>query len=403
MALEKKLLIILDPTEALNPRASELKLNEVAVMMDKNWTLHVISSQKTQYENLSCNYQVHKARMLSSSDSILSRLLYLTFSVYLGVRLVREHKIPIILAKEGHLVHGLLCLTIKNLTGAKCIIRVNENSVLELLLFIKRIRTPLLSGMTFLRIVETISGKMETYVFKHADWIMTQGPMDVQRIKKVTNNVSFVPLWVDAQKFRPLTRNEKDELKTTLIKVDSKTKVFLFVGRLHLEKDLDTLLHAFRKLLDTRSDVMLAIIGTGPEEERCKKLVTRLAIMNRVKFLDYIPHDELPKYYNAADVYVLSSIWEEWSNTVMEAMACGLPVIATDVGGNSYLVRNKITGFLVPPKKPSVISDKMNYVLDHPEESARISIQARLEVEKYSKESTGEIYKTVITQVIGRS
>lgn len=78
-----------------------------------------------------------------------------------------------------------------------------------------------------------------------------------------------------------------------------------------------------------------------------------------------------------------------------------MPVIATDVGGNSYLVRNKITGFLVPPRNPSALDGIMEYILDHPEESARISSQARLEVEKYSKESTGEMYKTIMTQVIG--
>lgn len=401
MVLEKRLLIILDPTEALNPTGSELKLNEVAVMMDKQWTLHLIGSQETRYENLRCNYQVHKVRMVSGPNSILSRAFYLIFSIYKGAKLVKKHKIHVILAKEGHLVHGLVSLAIKKLTGTRCVVRVNENSVLELLLFVKRLETPLLSTTASLRIFETLSRKMETYVFKHADWIMTQGPMDFQRIKKITENVSFVPLWVDTQKFRPFANIQKSQRKA-LLQVEDETKVLLFVGRLHLEKDIDTLLYAFKKLQETRIDTILVMIGTGPEEERSKELARKLGILNKVKFLGYISHDKLPEYYNVADVYVLTSIWEEWSNTIMEAMACGLPVIATNVGGNPYLVKDGVTGFLVPPKDLLALAEKMAYVLNHLEEAKKISLKASLEIEKYNKEYAGELYKTIINQVISR-
>lgn len=403
MVHDTRLLVVLDPSEGLNPRASELKLNEVTVMMDKQWTVHLISSQKTRYKNLSCNYQVHKARMLSSPNSILSRALYLLFSICKGARLVKKHKIHAVIAKEGHLVLGLVSLAIKKMTGTRCILRVNENSVLELLLFIQRLRTPLLSRKAFLRIIELTARKMETYVFKHADWIVTQGPIDFQRIKRVTDKVNFVPLWVNSQKFRPLSSVQKSQMRKALIKVEDETKVFLFVGRLHLEKDIDTLFYAFEKLLETRMDIVLVMIGTGPEEERCKELTRKLGIAEKVKFLGYITHDELPKYYNAADVYILTSIWEEWSNTIMEAMACGLPVIATKVGGNPYLVKDNVTGFLVPPKNPSLLAEKMAYVLNNHADSAKISSNGRLEIKKYSKESAGELYKTAISQAIDRN
>lgn len=400
MLPEVRLLLILDPSEAFNLSASWLKINEVTVMMDKRWKVHLISSQTAHYDNLTCDYQVHKVRMLSNPNSIPSRILYLTLAAYVGAKLVKKYNINAVMAKEGHLTQGLVDCAIKSITKTKCIVRVNENSVLELLLFLERLKTPVLSTKTFMRIIELIARRVEAFVFKHADWVVTQGPMDFQRIKKVTEKVSFVPLWIDTQKFRPLDGTRKHELRKKLIEVDDETKVVLFVGRLHLEKDIDTLFKAFEKLLETRNNAELVLIGTGPEEENCKELARKLAITSKVRFLGYVPHEKMPDYYNAADVYVLTSIWEELSNTIMEAMACGLPVIATNVGGNPYLVKDQVTGFLVSAKNPEALSERIAYALDHAEECKKVSLKARLEIEKYGKERGGELYKTVINRVI---
>jgi len=96
----------------------------------------------------------------------------------------------------------------------------------------------------------------------------------------------------------------------------------------------------------------------------------------------------------------LTSVWEEWSNTIMEAMASGVPVIATNVGGNPYLVKNKETGFLVPPKSPHVLAEKIRYVLDHSNEMEKITSNAYLSVRKFNKRNIGELYKKTIVRVI---
>lgn len=402
MLPEVRLLLILDPSEVFNPGASWQKINEVTVMMDKRWKVHIISSQAIHYDNLACDYQVHKVRMLTSPNSIPSRILYLSLATYVGTKLVKKYNINAVMAKEGHLTQGLVDCIIKRITKTKCIVRVNENSVLELLLFLERLKTPVVSTKTFMRIIELMARRLEAFVFKHADWVVTQGPMDFARIKKVTDRVSFVPLWVDTRKFRPLGVTNRRELRKKLIGVTDETKVVLFVGRLHPEKDIDTLLKGFQKLTETRNDTELVLIGTGPQGENFKELARKLAIESKVKFLGYVPHDRMPDYYNTADVYVLTSIWEELSNTIMEAMACGLPVIATDVGGNPYLVKDQVTGFLVSPKNPAAVSERIAYALDHVEECRKISLKARSEIEKYGMERGGELYKTVITQVISQ-
>ncbi len=121
---------------------------------------------------------------------------------------------------------------------------------------------------------------------------------------------------------------------------------------------------------------------------------------DKVKFLGYVPHEQLAKYYNIADIYVLTSIWEEWSNTIMEAMASGVPVIATNVGGNPHLVKDKQTGFLVPPKGPHVLAEKIRYVLDHSNEMKKITSNAYASIKKFSKEDIGELHKKMIIDVI---
>jgi len=134
--------------------------------------------------------------------------------------------------------------------------------------------------------------------------------------------------------------------------------------------------------------------------QRYKKLTQSLKISERVKFLGYVRHDEIAKFYNVADVYVLPSLWEEWSNTIMEAMSCGVPVIATNVGSNPYLVKDTETGFLVSPKNPSILAEKIAYVLNHPKEVETISLNARTSMGKYTKKDVGKLYRAVIGSVI---
>ena len=333
MDSKMKLLLVLDPTSSFYPLATERLLNEVTVMMDKKWKVH-LTSQAILNANLACDYEVHKVPLISSLNSIISRALFLISSAYKGVKIVKKHNIHAILTINGHLHLGFVAYLIKKITKRKCIVRVNENDILALTLLIKRLHTPILSNEVILRMVEVISRKIENFIFGHVDWIVTHGPMDYEKIKKITTKATLIPLWIDAEKFKPLPKDQTSQLKKELIGVSDDTKVILSVGRLHPTKDIETLFNALKELVEVRKNTMLVMIGTGPDKEKCVKLAKKLSIIDKVKFLGYIPHEQMPKYYNVADVYVLTSIWEEWSNTIMEAMASGVLVIATNVGGN---------------------------------------------------------------------
>jgi len=395
-----KLLFVLGSREASHLDASGRELNEMLATTDKRWEIHFASSGILQYENLKCDYIPHSVSFTPSPASIFSRALYLAFLTIKSAAIIREYNVHAIVCKSSHLILGFVAYLTSRLTSRKCLIRVNEDNVLDIILFIKRLRTPIISNRTFLAMIEKVSRSIENCLFKRVDWIMTHGPMDYERIRESTKKVTFVPLYVDTDEFGIVSKNRVKQLKRKLLGIEEDIKVLLFVGRLHPEKDIETLFRAYRKVLETHRHLMLAIIGVGPEREKCRSLVEKLGLTDSVKFLGYIPHDQMAKYYNLADIYVLTSIWEEWSNTIMEAMASGVPVIATNVGGNPYLVKDGETGFLVPPKVPQVLAEKIVYALDHHKEMNEIICKAYSSMKQFSKRDIGELYKKTIVDVI---
>lgn len=108
----------------------------------------------------------------------------------------------------------------------------------------------------------------------------------------------------------------------------------LAVGRLIRRKGYD---HLLRAVAPIAGDWRLVVVGKGDREEALKALAARLGIAGRVEFRNYVPHEKLPEVYRAADVFVQASFFEGMSNTVLEAMASGLPVVVTETGGTREL------------------------------------------------------------------
>lgn len=120
----------------------------------------------------------------------------------------------------------------------------------------------------------------------------------------------------------------------------------LFAGRLAPEKDVATLLLAARHVATVRPQFRLAIAGSGPSETELKELAIKLRIEDRVEFLGEVR--DMPAQLSRASLFVLPSVTEGLPLTVLEAMACGLPVVATSVGGTPEAVDNDVSGLLVP-------------------------------------------------------
>ncbi len=142
------------------------------------------------------------------------------------------------------------------------------------------------------------------------------------------------------------------------------------VARFHPVKDHRMLLHAFAELLKTHPDVDLLLAGDGPLRRELEQQCGELKIADRVKFLGV--RSDVPNLLQAADVFTLTSLSEAASLTLLEAMASGLPVVVTNVGGNPEIVRDGREGLLVPRGDATAAAAAFRILFDDPELAARL-------------------------------
>lgn len=162
--------------------------------------------------------------------------------------------------------------------------------------------------------------------------------------------------------------------------------VWLAVGRLVPEKDYPNMLNAFKTVLAKRPDSILLIAGTGTERVALEQYSKELGIERNVKLLGI--RRDIPALMNLANAYVMSSRWEGFPMVLLEASASGLPMVATDVGGNREAVQDGITGLLAPPGDCGQLSDRMLALMSYPlaeleemGERARKYVQERFDIE----------------------
>lgn len=170
--------------------------------------------------------------------------------------------------------------------------------------------------------------------------------------------ISVVWNSAEEENFRP--RSKKKARGSLYLPLEK--KIILSVGRLAPIKGISYLIRAMPSILQTQ-EAILVIIGDGPERSDLQHLVDVLNLQLYVLFLGQMNPKKLALYYNAADVFVSPSLIEGHPVVLLEAMASGLPVIATDVGGNKETVINEVNGFLVPSKNPQALAQAIDVVL----------------------------------------
>jgi teichuronic acid biosynthesis glycosyltransferase TuaC len=126
----------------------------------------------------------------------------------------------------------------------------------------------------------------------------------------------------------------------------------LSVGLLIPRKGHDVIIRALAALPEAE----LLVVGQGPELERLQALAQSLGVLERIRFCGAVEQDALRDYYNAADIMILASSREGWANVLLESMACGTPVIASDVWGTPEVVQSRAVGRLVPYGNPEALA-----------------------------------------------
>ena len=174
-----------------------------------------------------------------------------------------------------------------------------------------------------------------------------------------SREITVVHNGADGGSFKALGRREA----RSRLKLHPAGKLVCFVGYLRPEKGLEYLLEAFAGL--NQPDTKLCLVGDGPLEHSLTALAQRLGIIDRCQFVGKQPHDEIPLWISAADCIVLSSLSEGFPTILPEAMLCGVPIIATPVGGIPEVIRDGETGLLVPCRTPSALTQALRTLLSN--------------------------------------
>jgi D-inositol-3-phosphate glycosyltransferase len=258
---------------------------------------------------------------------------------------------------------------------------------------------------------QRISG--EERILSEADCIVVSTPAEIRQIEQMYNvkpaRVKIIPPGVDVNRFYPIPVDEARQA----IGVPANSCMLLFVGRIEPLKGIDTLIRAIalmeKQLKANSCPHYLVIIGGDPNEtqdhlssemQRLQSLSHTLGVDDLVIFLGKRNQDTLPYYYSAAEVVIVPSHYESFGMVALEAMACGIPVVASQVGGLAYLVKDGKTGFSVPNDDPQALATKLIQLIGDSALRKRMGAQAAGYAKSYKWENIARKIATLYSDLL---
>ncbi|HUX78048.1 MAG TPA: glycosyltransferase [Anaerolineae bacterium] len=236
---------------------------------------------------------------------------------------------------------------------------------------------------------------VETEIVRSADALVAATPVEreqlVQLYAAAPARIRVISPGVDTERFHPIpTAHAKEH-----IGICPDRRTILFVGRIEPLKGIDNLLRAMARIAEKRPDLRdglcVSIVGgdldvsrVDDEMMRLQELREELGIDDIVTFLGARDQDMLQYYYSAAEMVVMPSDYESFGMVALEAMACGTPVIASDVGGLAFLVKHGRTGYRVPARDPAALAAKITRLLTDEGLRRRIGQRAACWAESYA-------------------
>lgn len=217
----------------------------------------------------------------------------------------------------------------------------------------------------------------ELKVLRESDRIIAATPAELAQLQWLyqadISKIAVIPPGVDTGKFYPIPPDEAKEF----IGVPPCGRMILFVGRIEPLKGLDVLLESIAQMRarDVSEEYRFCLVVIGGEADgndmsaemnRIQALREQSGLQDLVAFLGKRSQDTLPYYYSAAEVVVVPSHYESFGMVALEAMACGTPVVASQVGGLAYLVQDGQTGYTVPVDDPAALADRLLSLLSNP-------------------------------------
>lgn len=198
--------------------------------------------------------------------------------------------------------------------------------------------------------LDPIINMLIKFVLRDADMLIAPSKLVAKEAIKVgahPSKVKIIPNGVDIEKFNPNLRMDVARSKLGFVSADH---VVLNVANFRKVKGHECLVEAIPHILKECPNTIFVFVGDGPERSKIIQKVKNLGVHRKTVFTGSVPYDVMPFYYAAADVFVLSSISENFPLTVLEAVASGKPVVAPPIGAIPEIVRDGVSGILVPSR-----------------------------------------------------
>jgi glycosyltransferase involved in cell wall biosynthesis len=317
----------------------------------------------TQYDNLP-SYSVHNGvrvyriraiRRKQDRSGAFEQGVFLITGVWSAFRLLRHWHPDVILAFFG-VPSGAISLVVNLFTRIPYLVSLRGGDV------------PGFRPYDF-SLYHRLIGPLLHHVWRHADAVVANS----QGLKQLAVNfddqvqIEVIPNGVDIKRFTSPEKRAWDNPK------------MLFVGRLVYQKGLDVLIRALGDLKELAWH--LTLVGDGPHRAHLEGLIEAFGISERIRFAGWLDQRALLEQYEKANLFVFPSRHEGMPNAVLEAMACGLPVIASEIAGNEELVVPGETGLLVPCESPQALRTALTKLLLDPSIRMKLGMASRKRVE----------------------
>jgi glycosyltransferase involved in cell wall biosynthesis len=232
------------------------------------------------------------------------------------------------------------------------------------------------------KILTPITAKLHQKTIARATQLITITKQVKTLYQNTHKPITVIPLGVDTNQFKPTTKTPSTE-----------NLQILYAGALYPLKGVEHLIQAFSIVAKQQPKARLKIIGTGPQETSLKHLAKTLKLETKVTFQNFIPHTQIAQHIQNCTILCFPSLGEPFGKTIIEAMSCAKPVIATNIGGAKEIITDNVTGILVPPAQPKILAQKILQLLNTPEKMTQIGKNARKTTETtYSWETIAEKY-----------
>jgi glycosyltransferase involved in cell wall biosynthesis len=307
------------------------------------------SKRKTHWENVA-----NKFERVLRDNKIKFDLFHVHFTWpwgYIGVKLKEKFEVPLIITGHGYDVYDL----------------------------------PFRDRRYFEMVRETLSS---------ADRIITVSHSNFKFIKKlgIKTKTEVIPNGFDSKLFYPIdSRNCREVLGLPVNK-----RIILNVGHLEKVKGHEYLIEAMKKIVKKRGDILCIIVGDGSLRVKLEKQIKKLNLGDYVKLVGAKPHDEIPYWMNACDIFVLPSLSEGNPTVMFEVLACGKPFVGTKVGGIPEIITSEDYGLLCEPANPEDLAEKILVALEKEWDSEKI----RKYAEQFSWENIAKKIVRVYEEVL---